>query len=40
MRYWIGVACKEHVLRGVTGGFCQVCHGKAAPLNHMRAIFG
>lgn len=31
-RYWIGVASKDHVLRGVAGGFCQLCHGKAQPL--------
>ena len=36
MKYWIGTVSKEHVLRGVAGGFCQVCHGKAAPLNRMR----
>jgi hypothetical protein len=35
-RYWIGVASKEHVQRGVLGGFAQVCHGKAGPLNLMR----
>ena len=34
-RFWIGVVSKEHVLRGVEGGFCQVCHGKKAPLNRM-----
>ncbi len=33
MKYWIGTVSQEHVLRGVAGGFCQVCHGKAAPLN-------
>ena len=36
MKYWIGTVSKEHVLRGVVGGFCQVCHGKAAPLNRMQ----
>lgn len=36
MRYWIGTVSKEHVLIGVAGGFCQVCHGKAAPLNRMK----
>ena len=36
MKYWIGTVSKEHVLRGVAGGFCQVCHGKAAPLNRMK----
>ena len=35
-RYFIGVASREHVLRGVDGGFCQLCHGKAAPLKRMR----
>lgn len=27
-KFWVGVVSKEHVQRGVTGGFCQVCHGK------------
>ncbi|WKE64048.1 EVE domain-containing protein [Gallaecimonas kandeliae] len=35
MRYWIGVASKDHVERGVAGGFCQLCHGKAQPLKRM-----
>lgn len=35
MRYWIGVASKEHVEGGVAGGFCQLCHGKAQPLRRM-----
>jgi len=35
MRYWIGVASKDHVARGVEGGFCQLCHGKTQPLNRM-----
>jgi|SRR5215831_15804016 len=35
MKFWIGVASKDHVERGVAGGFCQVCHGKAAPLMRM-----
>ena len=34
-RYWIGVASKDHVLRGIAGGFCQLCHGKAQPLKRM-----
>jgi hypothetical protein len=34
-RYWIGVASQDHVARGVAGGFCQLCHGKAAPLRRM-----
>jgi hypothetical protein len=36
MAYWIAVASKEHVMRGVKGGFCQVCHGKAGPLKQMQ----
>lgn len=35
MRYWIGVASKEHVQRGVLGGFAQVCHGKCGSLKRM-----
>lgn len=35
MRYWIGVASKEHVNQGIAGGFCQLCHGKAQPLKRM-----
>lgn len=34
-RYWIGVASKDHVLRGVGGGFCQLCHGKNNPLKRL-----
>lgn len=33
--YWIAVASREHVLRGVSGGFAQVCHGKPGPLQKM-----
>ena len=35
MKYWIGVASKEHVMRGVSGEFAQVCHGKETPLKRM-----
>ncbi|PHV13309.1 EVE domain-containing protein [Chitinimonas sp. BJB300] len=35
MRYWIGVVSHDHVLRGITGGFCQLCHGKSGPLGRM-----
>lgn len=35
MRYWIGVASKEHVRLGIAGGFCQLCHGKSQPLKRM-----
>ena len=34
-RFWIAVASREHVMRGVAGGFAQVCHGKPGPLNRM-----
>jgi hypothetical protein len=36
-RYWCGVVSREHIARGVAGGFCQVCHGKRAPLARMAA---
>jgi hypothetical protein len=28
MKYWIGVACKNHLQRGIVGGFAQLGHGK------------
>ncbi len=34
--YWIGVVSKSHVDRGVAGGFTQINHGKAGPLERMR----
>ncbi len=37
MRYWLGVVSKEHVQKGVLGGFAQVCHGKKAPLAKLTA---
>ncbi len=33
--YWIGVASRDHVLKGVAGGFCQLGHGKAAPVKRL-----
>lgn len=36
-QYWIGTVSKEHVMRGVQGGFVQVCHGKDGPLKRMKA---
>jgi predicted RNA-binding protein len=33
--YWIGVASKDHVFKGVEGGFCQLCHGKSNPLKRL-----
>ena len=35
-RYWMAVASKEHVQRGESDGFAQVCHGKKGPLAKMR----
>jgi hypothetical protein len=35
-KYWIIVASKNHVMRGVEGGFCQINHGKEAPLRRMK----
>ena len=35
--YWVGVVSKDHVALGVTGGFTQLNHGKAGPLERMRA---
>jgi hypothetical protein len=37
MNCWIGVVSHSHVLRGVTGGFAQMNHGKQAPLKRMKA---
>lgn len=37
MNYWIGVVSRSHVVRGVTGGFAQINHGKQAPLKRMKA---
>jgi len=34
--YWIGVASREHVQRGVASGFCQLCHGNAATLRRLK----
>lgn len=34
-RYWIGVVSQSHVIKGVNGGFAQLCHGKCAPLKRM-----
>ena len=36
-RYWLAAISKEHILRGVKGGFIQVCHGKEAQLKRMSA---
>lgn len=35
-KYWVIVASKDHVKKGVAEGFAQTCHGKSAPLKRMR----
>ena len=35
--YWIGIAAQDHVDIGTAGGFTQLNHGKAGPLERMRA---
>jgi len=37
MKYWIIFASKDHLQRGLAGGFIQANHGKAAPLKRMQA---
>ncbi|MCX5497673.1 EVE domain-containing protein [Kaistia dalseonensis] len=34
--HWVAVASAEHVRRGRSEGFMQVCHGKAAPLRRIK----
>lgn len=36
MKYYIAVASKDHIDRGVEGGFMQANHGKAASLKRLR----
>ncbi|WP_020060515.1 EVE domain-containing protein [Bacillus sp. 123MFChir2] len=36
INYWIGVASRDHVLKGVEGRFAQLCHGKSTPLKRMK----
>lgn len=35
-KYWIVVASKDHVQRGVSGGFMQANHGKQGPLKRIK----
>lgn len=37
VRYWVGVASKDHVMRGVKDGVAMLNHGKLAPLKKMSA---
>ncbi|MBN8570981.1 MAG: EVE domain-containing protein [Ignavibacteria bacterium] len=34
-KYWVVVACKDHIMKGVEGGFMQANHGKEAPLKRI-----
>ncbi|MFQ5439547.1 MAG: EVE domain-containing protein [Paracoccaceae bacterium] len=34
-RYWVGVASRDHVKIGEAEGFCQLAHGKEAPLRRL-----
>ncbi len=36
MKYWLGVVSEEHVKKGVSEGFAQVCHGKKTPLTRLK----
>src|SRR3954471_15126499 len=40
IRFWLGVVQRDHVLRGVAGGFAQVNHGAKAPLARMGSADG
>lgn len=35
-KYWVIVASKDHVKKGIAEGIAQACHGKAFPLKRMR----
>jgi hypothetical protein len=35
-KYWVGVASREHVKKGIMDGIAQVCHGKQGPLKKMQ----
>lgn len=37
LKYWVAVASRDHVNRGVAGSFIQVYHGKPGPLRLMKA---
>jgi hypothetical protein len=34
-RFWVGVASHDHVLAAVKGGFCQLGHGREAPVRRL-----
>ena len=35
-KYWVIVASKDHVKKGMAEGFAQACHGKSSPLKRMK----
>lgn len=35
-KYWMLVASKDHVQKGIAEGIAQACHGKMAPLKRMK----
>ncbi len=35
-KYWVIVASKDHVKKGIAEGFAQACHGKTSPLRRMK----
>lgn len=35
-KYWIVVASRDHVQKGILEGIIQACHGKAAPLKRIK----
>lgn len=37
MKYWINTISKDHVERGVSGGFTQANHGKSSGLKRLKA---
>lgn len=36
VRFWVGVASKDHVENGVEWGISQFCHGKMAPAKRLK----
>lgn len=34
--HWIGIVSREHVIRGVAGGFAMLNHGKLPPLRRLK----
>ena len=35
-KYWVIIASKDHVKKGIAEGFAQACHEKASPLRRMK----